>query len=366
MQTCIERYQASRRLQTDLRTYFDEYMFLGGIKTFSAPFSGTEAEMAGHWSVSQNQSTDSQHVKFSGRFYDGEDENWAVDFSGVAAGFLSSILPTLTGSKAGTVERCISVVENFLRYVLYHSVCPEYTSDVKAALQVASDARAEWPMLEKLQESFPGQFNLAAAEIFKNHDADDWSFQRFVRPKDFNPQMVFYSTLALLDDADLIAKMTIRKPRVVSEIECSLILTEMIYPKKDVVQNFRRLKIGDQDNKARLSPVGKARFQPTTIEDGWYDPYINANLDAREEIVLYIETSILALMKVGMKFEMKLCRVNAGIHFLKSIIRVVPSFYIFLPQQLMRDFTPPQRVEHKKVLPQSGIDEAAEDEPAEE
>lgn len=359
MQTCIERYQASRRLQTDLRTYFDEYMFLGGIRTFSAPFSGTEAEMAGHWSISQNQQTDSQHVKFSGRFYDGEDENWAVDFAGVAAGFLSSTLPTLTGSPAVAMEKCISVVENFLRYVLHHSVCPEHTGDVKAALQVAADARAEWPQLVKLQEAVPGQFNLAAAEISGNCDVDDWSFQSFVRPKDFNPQKVFYSTLALLDDPGLFAKMVAQKPQVISEIECSLILIETIYPKDDVVQNFRRLNIGEQDNKARLSPVGQARFQPTTIEDGWYDPYINENLDASEEIVLYIEASILAFMKVGMRFEMKLCRVDAGMYFLKSIIRVVPSFYAFLPQQLMRDFTPPQKVEPKKVLLQPIIDEDA-------
>lgn len=366
MQTCIERYQASRRLQTDLRTYFDEYMFLGGIKTFSAPFSGSEAEMAGHWSVSQNQHTGSQHVKFSGRFYDGEDENWTVDFAGVAAGFFSSTLPTLTGSQTGALEKCISVVENFLRYVLYHNVCPEHTSDVKAALQVATDARAEWPMLVKLQESVPGQFNLAAAEMFGNREADDWSFQSFVRPKDFNPQKIFYSTLALVDDPELFAAMSARKPQVVSEIECSLMLTEMVYPEDDVVQNFRRLNIGDQDNKARLSPVGKAKFKPTTIEDGWYDPHVNASLDESGEIVLYIEVSILAFMKVGMKFEMKLCRVDAGMHFLKSIIRVVPSFYTFLPQQLMRDFTTPQRVEPKKVLPQFGIDNETENETSEE
>ncbi|KAJ6779715.1 hypothetical protein PWT90_10408 [Aphanocladium album] len=186
IQTCIHRYRTRRRLDPELAVYFNEYMFLGGVDTTTAAFNAEELEDG---SLIPNASepppppplpstaeeVDGDDESANARFYDGNARHWAVDFAGIAAGFLSVSIVPLTGVEPTPTGRAIDLVENFLRYVLQHDVCPEHAEDVRAALAVCARARDEWPRLRRFKSLLPGRFNLAAAQTFGVHDEADWA-----------------------------------------------------------------------------------------------------------------------------------------------------------------------------------------------
>lgn len=57
---------------------------------------------------------------------------------------------------------------------------------------------------------------------------------------------------------------------------------------------------------------------------------------------LYFEQSLLAPMRLGMKMTMTLVELNPCIRLVKAVADVVPTFYTFLPQLLMKHFVQPR------------------------
>lgn len=343
MQTCIDRYRKSNKMNSQITQYFQDYMFLGGIDVSGKPFHEDGAETAATISMQNEHETSESHVQFGGRFYDGKEEGWTVDFTGIAAGFFSIALPTLTALEDSAIIDAISVVENFLHYVQYHQVCPEYSEDIQRALQVAADAKIEWRLIGQFEELVPGRFNLAAAELFGVASSEDWHMRDFLRPENFDAKKVFYSVLALMGEKDLFVRICQGTPTVIKELNCVLELTKIIRPTEELAALFRQLTIGEGGNSQYVLPVGTAKFKFTTLQDGWYDPMADENASQGEEVTLFMETLLLGLLKPGMKIQVRLCQVDAGFYFLKSLVGSHPTFYTFLPQQLMRHFVPPRK-----------------------
>lgn len=258
----------------------------------------------------------------------------------------------------------IEVVENFLRYVHHHDVCPEYKGDVERALRICDDAREEWPMLERLQGELPGQFNLAAAELFSKPSAGDWSFLKFKRPDNFDAKTVFYTSMALLDEPEVFEYLC-SEPQdklVVKEYDCTLQITEIQLPSEALTNRFKTTAINQQKpldtntntdtppkstTPIRLTPLGKLLLKPSIIEDEWDDPLPSHGPFASDAtITLFFETAVLANLKTGMKLKMTVGELGGGvIRFVKTIQAAVPSFYTFLPQEMMRHYKPPRENE---------------------
>lgn len=322
--------------------YFNEYLFVGGIDPNPTPFTGTDPnELKRMSTAEQCDATATAGASGYGnddRFYNGNREIWSVDFSGVAAGFFSSLQP-ITGWEPEPTEMAIGVVENFLRYVLYHEVCPEYDSDVKKALQVCQDAREEIPMLLRLQVAFPGQLNLAAAKAFGVHDEIDWSLHESFTPAD-DPKLTLIASLALMDEPGAFERISEWDRRVVRQFECTLEVTRIQRPDSEVVKRFKSLQLADTDGTSAPtpSPVGKARFKPAVIEDQWENPVTTPKCSP----MLYLDDDILANMKVGMTITLTICELDVGFRFVKTIHKVVPTYYTFLPQLMMRHFKTPR------------------------
>ena len=65
-------------------------------------------------------------------------------------------------------EECvelINVMKNFLRYLLFHQVCPEHTPAINAALRICDRAAFELPTCDQLLRILPGPFNTAASTV---------------------------------------------------------------------------------------------------------------------------------------------------------------------------------------------------------
>ncbi|PTB64847.1 hypothetical protein BBK36DRAFT_1177624 [Trichoderma citrinoviride] len=347
IESCIQRFRSRRRIQHRRATYLNDYLFLGGVDTNPGAYTGLDQKDLKQLTPAQRREATARDVVYEGsgagdRFYDGDKTKWTVDFAGVAAGFFSTRLVALTGLHPKPMEEAISVVENFLRYVLHHDVCPEHEDNVKEALNVCQMAREEWTALNTLQTALPGVFNPAATELFIQFDPHSWDSSRFRVPEGFDAKSVFYSSIAMLEDGKMFEHLASKAVELVSQYECVLEITKVHPPTEEVIERFKKLAITAAGNKTlRLMPLGKLTLKPATIEDGWVQQVTTHPLQGRE-IDLYFEQDILASLKPGMRMALEIGDLGADIRFVKSIQKIVPTFYTFLPQELMVQFKIPQ------------------------
>ncbi|KJZ77784.1 hypothetical protein HIM_02961 [Hirsutella minnesotensis 3608] len=340
IQACIQRFRSRRRLNQAHCNYLNEYLFLGGIDTFSKAFGGHDERDLKDLTPAERCDATAFDAVHAGsvaddKFYAGDREHWSVDFSGVMAGFLSTSLVVMTGGNREEMANALNLAENFLRYVLHHDVCPEYQDDVKRALGICGTAREEWPLLESLQHSLPGAFNAAAASLFTPPDARDWSRRGFTLPEGVDAKALFYTSCALLGELETIQSAQQGAIRVVKEYERTLKVVKVQQPESDIAARFGRLQVDGANY--RFAPIGKAMFQAATIEDGWERPSVPGQAH-EEDMWLYFEGSILANMKPGMKMRLSIVKLDTGIRYVKSVEDIVPSFYTFLPQLLMKHY----------------------------
>lgn len=360
IQACIQRFRSRRRLQGDQTVYFNEYLFLGGIDTSQNSFSGLNHKDLKDLTPAERRDTTARDTVHSGssanqQFYNGNREHWSVDFAGVAAGFFSISLGQLTGFEKKKIETAIAVVEHFLRYVLQHDVCPEYQDDVESALLVCQQARKECPMLNRLSHDLPGHFNLAATECFSTMEPGDWSLLSFTRPENFDAKAVFLATCALCGEMETLNHYSNGDLEPAKELTWTVQVTETRRPSDSLVQKFAALCI--EGSSHAVEPVGKLFFKTAVIEDEWEQPEM-PRLLKNDQLWIYLEDRMLANITPGMRMEMKVIELNTGIRFVKTISRLVPSFYTFLPQQMMKHYKPPR--ENDRAAP-SVHDPSAED-----
>ncbi|KAM3450071.1 hypothetical protein MY3296_006379 [Beauveria thailandica] len=352
IQTCIHRFRTRRNLNTELSTYFNEYMFLGGIDTHTA-FSPEQLEdgaLIPRACEPTTHNDDDAAAAANSRFYDGNTHNWTVDFAAVAAGFLSVSTLPLTGVDAVPTERAIGVVENFLRYVLQHDVCPEHAANVSEALRVCGRARDEWPRFWRLEKLLPGRFTLAAAQTFGVHDEADWFLEgrneeAGTTPTEVKPEVIFYASLVAAGVCVPKTESGGSALTVSRQFTCSLALRSIEMPDDDVCGYFERLALGadaDAETRLRLQPLGRAVFRPAELQDGWVRQVPLEALPADEDVVFLLERDILDAMTAGTLMTAHVCELSSGLRFIKTIETVQPSFYTFLPQHLIKDYKPPR------------------------
>ena len=327
-----------------MKRYFDEYLFLGGIDTLSQ-FNGYDPRDLKDMTPEERREVAATDRVYGSslagtKFYDGDTSKWFVDFTAVVKGFLSSPLLELTHLEEKSLGTAIGVVENFLRYVLHHGVCPEYEQDVKTALEACSTAREEWPAWAKLQATLPGQFHMAARELFAKKDStsNSWNGEGVEVPEGFDATAVFYSTVALMEDDHTFSELFDHIPFITGEFDCTLKVERVIRPNVRLVDRFRGLALDDE--KTDIPAVGTAVFSSTDqILDEFDHPLMTAPFSEREkDIRLYFNDDVLENMRPGMRMALRLCELDTGTLFVKSIIRTVPTFYTFLPQELMKGF----------------------------
>ncbi|CAI6078448.1 unnamed protein product [Clonostachys chloroleuca] len=343
IENCINRYRSRRRLQTEHSRYLNEYLFLGGIDTSPAQFRGRDPKALKELTPAQRRQAMSHDVAKSvgDRFYDGDKERWVVDFTGVAAGFFSNPLLELTGAEPVMLDKAARVVENFLRYVLQHDVCPEYEDDVKNALQLCLDARSEWAAVDLLQRKLPGNFNHAAFNSFcvDEIDEEESGEDKIDQETLDNAKVDFLSSLALLEDDALFAQHSTGHPKEVYSFFCDVEVVSIHRPEECFVKRFELLCINDSS--LGLNPIGSATFVPTTIGSDLVNPPMPRPFP-EDQMILYFDDALLALMKPGMKLKLNVGELNTGFRYIRMAGTVYPSFWTFLPQELMKHFKPPR------------------------
>ncbi|KAK4234858.1 Argonaute complex, subunit Arb1 [Achaetomium macrosporum] len=354
IEECIQRFRARRRMTSERNTLFSRYLMLGGIDATVRQFGGAQAltdevlEDANKATLREMTANDviqrGADGRYNPRFYNPNDPvHWDVDFTGVAAGFVSEHLPKLVGSQMDDFRMGVDVVLNFLKYVDRHDVCPEYIDDVRKAQEVCLQALEEIPDTQELLLLVPGPFNTALRVLHCKEDDDCFlgsdCFRDTAVPDTKYARISHAATLSILfgpkrfqPDAEWVVTETLEYNFEVREISLPDDAVRAKY--KAINQHLREYP--------DIQPCGSIVAHPVIIRDGW-DNTMTATIPPEDDVnvQLVLEEGILRLLKVGMKLTMEVCTLNMGLKFIKRVHEIKPTFYTFLPQELMFNYKEP-------------------------
>ena len=177
MEHAIRAYIARRKFNSTVSNYFTKWMKFGGVDSRPHAHVANSAdpdELIGLTNREKKIAT-APRPDLAGEQMDENGEPlWTVDFEGVAKAFLSTYVPEMFRfDRRDQYYELTNVMQNFLRYLQYHRVCPEHNTAINATIRICDQANRELPACETLQTNLPGAFNTAASTIFGGafHDA---------------------------------------------------------------------------------------------------------------------------------------------------------------------------------------------------
>lgn len=262
----------------------------------------------------------------------------------------------------------IDVVHNFLKYVVQHDVCPEYADDLTAAQKVCLQAVKEVPDIEQLLELVPGDFNTAMGFLHcKKDEAGDLNYDNFNKMPDLDPkhaQMTQAVTMSVSGVVPEPGKPPVEWP-LTKTVEHTFEVLSITLP--DAVAKAKYKSVNQHlTDYLEIQPCGTMTARPIIIRDGW-DNAMTATIPPEDDVQssFFLEEDILKLLTVGMKLTMTVCTLgNGGYQFIKHVKDIKPSFYVFLPQELMIKYKEPVLSERPgpSIHDNNGDEDAGNDE----
>ncbi|KAK0620489.1 Argonaute complex, subunit Arb1 [Immersiella caudata] len=359
IQESIQRFRARRHMNAEQDKFFSRYLILGGVDATQRQFQGTnkmtKSELKELTKGEIRDITANDVIqrggegKYDTRFYNPEfPEHWDVDFAGIAAGFISGYAEFAQTDPAA-FKTGVEVVSNFLKYVDRHDVCPECTEDIHKALEICDRALKEIPRMFKVGNNFPGDFNSAARTMFCKDRMESFEFDNKVQGEvDETKARRCFGTLAavMLEEGRgrrLAAIMDGKEAPAIETAEKTYEIATITPPCKEHLQYCHQINkyLARKDQEVR--PCGYLTVVPTFIPDGL--DHATPEKVAKESTgadTFIMEGDILKSLDVGMKLDMVTCTlVGEGFKFIKYVTQIRPTFYTFLPQELMLHFREP-------------------------
>lgn len=242
----------------------------------------------------------------------------------------------------------VSVVSNFLKYVDRHDVCPEYSDDVRNAIALCEKAMDEMSRINEARVSLPGDFNTSAASLFCKGRREFWEFDNHLGNAfdDKKARLIFGVHSAVLLDkersAGLGKLLRAREPHAIETAEETIEIMEIILPSS--TQSVYYKQINQHLNKGfGIHACGSMVVMPVILRDDVDRVIPQKVIDgpAKTEVI-FLEENILKLLDVGMVLDAVTCTlVSDGLKFIKGFSRLRPTFYTFLPQELMLQYKEP-------------------------
>ncbi|CAK7205397.1 hypothetical protein SEUCBS139899_008168 [Sporothrix eucalyptigena] len=393
IETCIQRYRARRRLDNERSNIFNRYLKLGGVDCAPRMFNGAagfeESETMTKDDVRALTATDvvPRAASKNSKHYAADNaEFWTVDFVGVTSGFLSVSLRAIGGSNAKLMIVGIDVVDNFLRYLQLHDVCPEYEDDVKASRAICEKAKTELPNCLLALPHMPGQFNLACVKLFCNKPEhkvfdDGLDLLEISANKAWDAEHIFRTTVELQDKvigskATKMAKEDLSSIHIARTREAELEITRLVRSPKGVRERYDKwMAEAEQAKQANESPkdgpktvcgensksgtssdesnavkmAGVVIAKHYSIETGVANqPHLTEEeLESRGREAFFLDTDIMDMLVIGMKLRVVMHELNCDLSFVSMVKELMPSFYVFLPQELMVDWKEPKPSERE-------------------
>jgi hypothetical protein len=244
-------------------------------------------------------------------------------------------------------------IRNFLSYLLYHDVCPEYTENIDAARRSCDIAAKELWKNQQFAVQTPGDFNKACSTLFGGffHDLhvedNNWKNPKFdsvFMTNDIARKVVKFALAGAGTDHQAIRfqqlanQNALRAMRVLDVHGFEVTAT---YPPGPDVCEFYRRHAPDLHPVGRL--LGKAYRDPgkPTYDLSPEERLEWENDTSVPEFELFLEESLLKLCYPGMKVITPVWELNCGFHFFEDVHTAYCSIYTVLANDLMLGWKKP-------------------------
>ncbi|KAF8464155.1 Argonaute siRNA chaperone complex subunit Arb1-domain-containing protein [Kalaharituber pfeilii] len=332
IEKCIQRYRAKRRWDPLRLQLFNSYLVLGGIRAGQKSFGGgimiegrgEDGEDADAADIAQQTATDFVDlVPISQRnandwtgtpdVFGDEDEEWWVDFEYVVKAFLSHKVPfVFCLHTEGDIVVAVNTIKNFLNYIVFHNVAPEYSQNITKALNICNLAEKELLFCLKLHEKMPGKFNMACSALFggyyyglyESNEEVAWEGKKLGSSLGIpvaEARKVYDSAIINIG-----MKGQGNMPVVVQTDSIEFEVLEIYKPEGDLTA------LGYVD--AHIWCYEGERLPNTNIR----------------ELTLYFEKDILMYMFEGLKLEANVHTLSNGLRYIDNMTAAKSSFYTYL------------------------------------
>lgn len=243
------------------------------------------------------------------------------------------------------------MIRNFLNYIIYHNVCPEYFDQIEDSKYLCDQAEKELWSIEQMKVVLPGTFNRACSQLFGGifdtsvQDLELGNLEELgledtreltleMARKVFKAGILTHAAPDVLNiyQAQAIG-LTIPPPKVE---DVSLEVTEVILPSAET-RAICALEHGED-----VKPLGVLKAQK------WYNPYVPAeDLTEEEETAIalqpafpktytfWLEEEVLQHCFVGLKMDVTIRELSFGVTYFDAVRGVYCSFYYMSPNLMM-------------------------------
>ena len=250
------------------------------------------------------------------------------------------------------IKLIVGTITNFLNYLVYHDVCPEYQDQIQASKALCMTAESELWAMELAKTRLPGDFNRACSQIFgglfeadsKMVESEYWmptasgkestSLSPSLAPKVFKIGLVATADSATFSEYQKQVKS--RSIRVVSSEVVPLEVTEIIFSSEESKILYER------EEASGIKPIGmlKAKSWQTPFsiaEDLTPEQEASAASEQRssKEYVFWAEDDLLDQLSVGMKFEAMVKELSVGITYFDAVYGIYVSFFSLSNNEIM-------------------------------
>ncbi|KAL4890166.1 Argonaute complex, subunit Arb1 [Aspergillus ambiguus] len=351
LEDAILRYQQRRRIESDRLAIFHRYLAYGGVDISPRMFTGVDQR--------DLKDMDSEQIRFarSQASIRTDYSKLPIDFDLVVRGFLTSYFPYYFSSDSqGLIQLATVTIRNFLSYLLYHDVVPEYRDNIDEARRSCNIASKELWKNQQFTAQGPGDFNMACSTLFGGflHEMDanggEWEHKR--DPHNWMTQVVAlkvvkFALAGVGTDAEglrflQLAEQCSLRARCLEDIH-GFEVTAVSPPNAAVCAFYH-------EHAPDLYPVGRLYGK------GYYDPGkpgYDLTPDERRradedssmlEFEFFVEASLLEHCYPGMKVITPVWELNAGFHFFEDIQTAYSSIYTNLANDLLLGWTKPKEV----------------------
>ncbi|EED23042.1 conserved hypothetical protein [Talaromyces stipitatus ATCC 10500] len=339
IQEALNRYQKKRRLLTERMQAFSLYLRYGGVEVGAKMFGGvSEMEMKAMEKEEIIVARSQTDISIDKMRLD-------VDFELVTKAFLSFYLPEIYRPEGiQGIKLATDTIRNWLNYLLYHDVVPEYSDNIKSARKYCNIAEKQLWDNQLLLKGAPGDFNKAYG-IPRTRSMTPTVAQKIVMfalaASGTDEQSSSFSDLAMRGELSADGIQDIDGFEVV----------DILLPHEGI-RDFYNTHAPD------LNFVGKVRAK------AWRDPNM-APIDLAPgetledirgmEFEFFLEEHLLQHCHRGMKVATCVYKLNCGVFFFDEIFSAYCSFFTPCLNDLMMGWRTP-RDRTKKIDKDEEVD----------
>ncbi|KAF2273593.1 uncharacterized protein EI97DRAFT_480612 [Westerdykella ornata] len=334
IELAIHQFMAKKRMHEMYSKVFNKWMIFGGVNCEPRQFGGLSQVEMKQMAAEEIARARAIHQVSWDR---GDSNKWVVDFVGVAEAFLSSIYPITFGYEAKGVATACRVLRAFYNYLLLHSVCDEYRSQILAARALCDKAETELPQCYAAATALPGAFNVAASTMLGGYHAGanvtdaGWTTDseravwdvRGVGMRVIEAEIIFragclvYGNEALRDLVDTESDHDVDAVKPVkTESHLYLEVVKIVSPTKneEIDYMLHRQSWDGVMEHLNLQPMGKL---------------------VSSEYTFLVEEAALKECYPGLKMSVTVITLPGGMHILDEVKETYCSFYKVLPNELL-------------------------------